>query len=110
MGRGMTRFRFFCDATSGISLRIIEHGFLEGFTFDQRGQLPCSTERRRGLALNNWRDFVPMPKRSGPRTLDARVPISVAMWHLHTNVLSRQPQVRNADWSSWLLRIDRKHG
>jgi hypothetical protein len=46
-----------------------------------------------------------MPKRATEDQLNARVPLSVAMWHLHTNLcMPPRAQVRNADWTKFGLK------
>jgi len=46
-----------------------------------------------------------MPKRATEEQLDARVPLSVAMWHLHTNLcMPPRAQLRNADWTKFGLK------
>ncbi|HKV63718.1 MAG TPA: hypothetical protein VJO16_17555 [Candidatus Acidoferrum sp.] len=46
-----------------------------------------------------------LPKRATEDQLNARVPLSVAMWHLHTNLcMPQKGQLRNADWSKFGLR------
>src|SRR5215467_6721082 len=46
-----------------------------------------------------------MPKRAREDQLNQRVPLSIAMWHLHTNLcLPPQSQVRNADWTRFGLK------
>jgi hypothetical protein len=46
-----------------------------------------------------------MPKRATPEQLDQRVPLSIAMWHLHTNLcLPPQSELKNADWTKFGLK------
>jgi hypothetical protein len=46
-----------------------------------------------------------MPKRASPEQLDQRVPLSIAMWHLHTNLcLPPQSELKTADWTKFGLR------
>ncbi len=46
-----------------------------------------------------------MPKRATPDQLDERVPLSIAMWHLHTNLcLPPQSQLKTADWTKFGLK------
>jgi hypothetical protein len=45
-----------------------------------------------------------MPKRSSEEQLNERVPLSIAMWHLHTNLcMPPKSQGRNADWTKFGL-------
>jgi hypothetical protein len=46
-----------------------------------------------------------MPKRATPDQLDQRVPLSIAMWHLHTNLcLPPQSESKTADWTKFGLK------
>ena len=46
-----------------------------------------------------------MPKRATEDQLNERVPLSVAMWHLHTNLcMPPKDQRQNADWTKFGLR------
>jgi hypothetical protein len=46
-----------------------------------------------------------MPKRASPEQLDQRVPLSIAIWHLHTNLcLPPQSELKTADWTKFGLR------
>jgi len=46
-----------------------------------------------------------MPKRATEDQLNQRVPLSIAMWHLHTNLcLPSQSQLKNADWTKFGLK------
>jgi len=46
-----------------------------------------------------------MPKRATEDQLNQRVPLSVAMWHLHTNLcLPPQSQLKSADWTKFGLK------
>jgi hypothetical protein len=80
------------------------NGFLEAFTFDPAR--PTSLLYRKtsaGYELNGA--MYTMPKRATADQLNARVPLSVAMWHLHTNLcMPPRAQVRNADWSKFGLK------
>lgn len=45
-----------------------------------------------------------MPKRAMPEQLDERVPLSIAMWHLHTNLcLPPQAELQSADYKKFGL-------
>ncbi len=80
------------------------NGFLEGLTFDPAR--PTSLLYRKtssGYELAGA--MYTMPKRATEDQLDARVPLSVAIWHLHTNLcMPPRAQVRNADWSKFGLK------
>jgi hypothetical protein len=46
-----------------------------------------------------------MPKRASEEQLNARVPLSIAMWHLHTNLcMPAKDQRANADWTKFGLQ------
>jgi hypothetical protein len=80
------------------------NGFLEAFTFDPAR--PTSLLYRKtsgGYALVGA--MYTMPKRATEEQLNARVPLSVAMWHLHTNLcMPQKGQFRNADWKKFGLK------
>ena len=80
------------------------NGFLEGFSFD--AARPTSLLYRK---TSNGYELVgamyTMPKRATEEQLNARVPLSVAMWHLHTNLcMPQKGQFRNADWTKFGLK------
>jgi hypothetical protein len=80
------------------------NGFLEAFTFDPAR--PTSLLYRKtsgGYALVGA--MYTMPKRATEEQLNTRVPLSVAMWHLHTNLcMPQKGQFRNADWKKFGLK------
>jgi len=80
------------------------NGFLESFSFDP--SRPTSLLYRKtsdGYALVGA--MYTMPKRATEEQLNARVPLSVAMWHLHTNLcMPPKNQWRAADWSKFGLQ------
>jgi hypothetical protein len=46
-----------------------------------------------------------MPKRATEDELNKRVPLSIAMWHLHTNLcMPPQTQLKSADWTKFGLK------
>jgi len=46
-----------------------------------------------------------MPKRASEEQLNERVPLSVAMWHLHTNLcMPQKGQAKTADWTKFGLQ------
>ncbi len=79
-------------------------GFLEAFTFD--AARPTSLLYKKtsdGYELVGA--MYTMPKRATEEQLNARVPLSMAMWHLHTNLCMPQTgQFRNADWTKFGLK------
>src|SRR5258708_25742883 len=80
------------------------NGFLEAFTFDPAR--PTSLLYRKTSAGYELAGAMyTMPKRANEDQLNARVPLSVAMWHLHTNLcMPPRAQVRNVDWSKFGLK------
>ena len=80
------------------------NGFLEAFTFDPAR--PSSLLYRKtsdGYELVGA--MYTMSKRATEDQLNARVPLSVAMWHLHTNLcMPQKGQFRNADWTKFGLK------
>src|SRR5216683_3271623 len=80
------------------------NGFLEAFTFDPAR--PTSLlYRKTSTGYELVGAMYTMPKRVAEDQLDARVPLSVAMWHLHTNLcMPPKDRLRSADWSKFGLR------
>ena len=80
------------------------NGFLEAFTFDPAR--PTSLlYRKTATGYELVGAMYTMPKRATEDQLHARVPLSVAMWHLHTNLcMPPKPQLRTADWHKFGLR------
>jgi hypothetical protein len=80
------------------------NGFLEAFTFDPAR--PTSLlYRKTATGYELAGAMYTMPKRATEDQLNARVPLSIAMWHLHTNLcMPSRAQVRNADWSKFGLK------
>lgn len=80
------------------------NGFLEAFTFDPAR--PTSLlYRKTSTGYELVGAMYTMPKRATEDQLNARVPLSVAMWHLHTNLcMPPKDQLRSADWTKFGLR------
>ena len=80
------------------------NGFLEAFTFDPAR--PTSLlYRKTSSGYELVGAMYTMPKWATEEQLNARVPLSVAMWHLHTNLcMPPQAQLRNADWTKFGLK------
>ncbi len=80
------------------------NGFIEAFTFD--ASRPTSLLYKKvpgGFELVGA--MYTMPKRATEDQLNARIPLSVAMWHLHTNLcMPQKGQLRGADWTKFGLR------
>jgi hypothetical protein len=80
------------------------NGFLEAITFDPTR--PTSLLYKK---TSNGYELVgamyTMPKRASEDQLNSRVPLSVATWHLHTNLcMPPKEHRRNADWTRFGLR------
>jgi hypothetical protein len=80
------------------------NGFLEAFAFDPaRPTSLLYKKTETGYELVGA--MYTMPKRASENELDARVPLSVARWHLHTNLCTPpRDQFRTADWTKFGLR------
>jgi len=80
------------------------NGFLEAFTFNPAR--PTSLLYKKTTAgYELVGAMYTMPKRATEEQLNKRVPLSVASWHLHTNLcMPPANQRRNADWTKFGLR------
>ncbi len=80
------------------------NGFLEAFTFDPAR--PTSLlYKKTATGYELVGAMYTMPKRATEDQLNACVPLSVVMWHLHTNLcMPPRDQLRTADWSKFGLR------
>ena len=80
------------------------NGFLEAFTFDPARPTSLLYKKTSdGYELVGA--MYTMPKRATEEQLNARVPLSIAMWHLHTNLcMPQKGQFRNADWTKFGLK------
>jgi hypothetical protein len=80
------------------------HGILEAFTFDPAR--PTSLlYRKTSTGYELVGAMYTMPKRATEEQLNERVPLSVAMWHLHTNLcMPPRDQFRSADWTKFGLK------
>jgi hypothetical protein len=81
-----------------------KNGFLETFTFDPARPTSLLYKKTSdGYELVGA--MYTMPKRATEDQLNARVPLSVAMWHLHTNLcMPQKGQLRGADWTKFGLK------
>ena len=79
------------------------NGFLEAFTFDPAR--PTSLlYKKTATGYELVGAMYTMPRRATEDQLNARVPLSVAMWHLHTNLcMPPVGQLRGADWTKFGL-------
>jgi hypothetical protein len=80
------------------------NGFLEAFTFDPARPTSLLYQKTdTGYQLVGA--MYTMPKRATQDQLNARVPLSVAMWHLHTNLcMPPRDQLGAADWTKFGLK------
>jgi hypothetical protein len=80
------------------------NGFLEAFTFEP--SRPTSLlYKRTSTGYELVGAMYTMPKRATEDQLNERVPLSVATWHLHTNLcMPPLGQRRHADWTKFGLR------
>ena len=80
------------------------NGFLEAFTFDP--SRPTSLlYRKTATGYELVGAMYTMPKRATEEQLNERVPLSVATWHLHTNLcMPPKGNRRHADWMKFGLR------
>jgi hypothetical protein len=80
------------------------NGFLEAFTFDPARPASLLYKKTSG-GYELVGAMYTMPKRATEEQLNARVPLSVAIWHLHTNLcMPQKGQFRNADFSKFGLK------
>jgi hypothetical protein len=79
------------------------NGFLEALTFDPAR--PTSLlYKKTATGYELVGAMYTMPKRATEDQLNARVPLSVAMWHLHTNLcMPPRAELRAADWTKFGL-------
>ena len=79
------------------------NGFMEAFTFDP--SRPTSLlYKKTATGYELVGAMFTMPKRATEEQLNARVPLSVAMWHLHTNLcMPPRAELRAADWTKFGL-------
>src|SRR2546426_1036493 len=80
------------------------NGFLDAFTFDPARPTSLLYKKTSdGYELVGA--MYTMPKRATEEQLNARVPLSMAMWHLHTNMcMPQKGQFRSADWKKFGLK------
>jgi hypothetical protein len=80
------------------------NGFLEALTFDPAR--PTSLlYKKTSTGFELVGAMYTMPKAATEEQLNSRVPLSIAMWHLHTNLcIPPRAQLRNADWTKFGLK------
>jgi hypothetical protein len=80
------------------------NGFLEAFTFDPARPTSLLYKKTAG-GYELVGAMYTMPKRATEEQLDERVPLSVATWHLHTNLcMPPKEGRRKPDWTKFGLR------
>lgn len=80
------------------------NGFLEAFKFDPSRPTSLLYKKTSG-GYELVGAMYTMPKRATEGQLNARVPLSVGTWHLHTNLCMPQSrQLRKADWTKFGLK------
>jgi hypothetical protein len=79
------------------------NGFMEAFTFDPAR--PTSLlYKKTATGYELVGAMFTMPKRATEEQLNARVPLGVAVWHLHTNLcMPPRAELRAADWTKFGL-------
>ena len=80
------------------------NGFLEAFSFDPAR--PTSLlYKKTSAGYELVGAMYTMPKRATEDQLNARVPLSVATWHLHTNLcMPQKGQFRDTNWTKFGLK------
>ena len=80
------------------------NGFMEAFRFDP-SQPTSLLYRKTADGFELVGAMYTMPKRATEEQLNERVPLSVAMWHLHTNLcMPARREMKAADWSKFGLK------
>ncbi len=79
------------------------NGFMEAFTFDPAR--PTSLlYKKTATGYELVGAMYTMPRRATEDQLNERVPLSIAMWHLHTNLcMPSRAELRAADWTKFGL-------
>ncbi len=80
------------------------NGFMEAFRFDP-SQPTSLLYRKTADGYELVGAMYTMPKGATEEQLNERVPLSIAMWHLHTNLcMPPRGQLKTADWSKFGLK------
>jgi hypothetical protein len=81
-----------------------KNGFLEALRFDP-SQPTSLLYRKTADGFELVGAMYTMPKNATEEQLNERVPLSVAMWHQHTNLcMPRRDELKTADWTKFGLR------
>lgn len=80
-----------------------KNAYFEMFTFDPtRPTSLLYTKTKTGWELIGA--MFTMPRRASEEQLNARIPLSIAQWHLHTNLcIPPRGEIKNADWTKFGL-------
>lgn len=80
------------------------NGFMQSFRFDP-SQPTSLLYRKTADGFELVGAMYTMPKRATEEQLNERIPLSVAMWHLHTNLcMPPRSEMQTADWSKFGLK------
>jgi hypothetical protein len=80
------------------------NGFLESFSFDPTRPTSLLYKKTKG-GYDLIGAMYTMPKRVSEEQLNERIPLSIAQWHLHTNLcLPPKDERSNADWTKFGLQ------
>jgi hypothetical protein len=80
------------------------NGFMQAFRFDP-SQPTSLLYRKTSSGFELVGAMYTMPRRATEDQLDQRIPLSIATWHLHTNLcMPPRDQLRTADWTQFGLR------
>jgi len=80
------------------------NGFMEAFRFDP-SQPTSLLYKKTADGFELVGAMYTMPKRATEDQLNERVPLSVAVWHLHTNLcMPQRSEMRTADWGKFGLK------
>jgi len=80
------------------------NGFMEALRFDP-SQPTSLLYRKTADGFELVGAMYTMPKRATEEQLNQRVPLGVAMWHLHTNLcMPPRSEMKTADWSKFGLK------
>jgi hypothetical protein len=81
-----------------------KNGFLEAFRFDP-SEPTSLLYRKTASGYELVGAMYTMPKRATGEQLDERIPLSIAQWHLHTNLcMPPRSELKTADWTKFGLR------
>jgi hypothetical protein len=79
------------------------NGFVESFTFDPARPTSLLYKKLPGGGWELTGAMYTAPRNATLEQLNERVPLSVAQWHVHTNLCIPKSGLRGADWSKFGL-------